>query len=235
MRVRIKDKKEVAKGTLRVEFDTSGNKVSFNPGQYMHLNLIKPPETDFEGNSRFFSIVNPPNQKDILVMTTRLRDTAFKRVLHNLPIGAELEIDEIGGNFTLPKDPNRPLVFFAGGIGITPFMSMVQYIAEEKLGYKVTLLYSNRDKESTAYFDLLEKLAKENPNIKVVFIMTQDPNWQGEKRHVDKQLIKDYLPDPNSYTYYIAGPPEMVKAIYQEVAVVGVDKANIKTENFTGY
>jgi ferredoxin-NADP reductase len=236
MRVKIKNKKEVAAGTLRVEFDTGENKVDFKPGQHMVVTLINPSETDAEGNSRYFSIVNSPFLKsNVLAITTRLRNTAFKRALKNLPIGAEVEIDQIGGNFVLPGETTVPLGFITGGIGITPFMSMLSYITEVSLAYNITLLYSNRDKASTAYFDYLTDLAQKNKNIKVVFVMTQDPSWDGETKHIDSSVIKKYFSNPNDFIYYIAGPPKMVRAAYQAVVDSGVNPSHIKTENFDGY
>lgn len=235
MTAAIKDKKEVAKGTLRVEFTTKEEIPGFKAGQHATFFLINPPETDAEGDSRIFSIVTSPNEKGFLAMTTRLRDTAFKRVLRNLPPGAKVEIEDIRGNFVLPENPAKPLVFIAGGIGITPFMSMLTYLSEEGLNYQVTLIYSNRDRESTAYFEELKNLAEKNKNIKIIFIMTQDPNWTGEKRHIDKEFIKDFFTDPNAQTYYLAGPPAMVKAVYEALMGAGILPANIKTENFSGY
>ncbi len=235
MKAFIKNKKEVAKGTLRVEFTPEEKISGFQPGQHATFSLINPPETDAEGDSRIFSLVNSPNEKDFVAITTRLRDTAFKRVLKDLPLKTEVEIEGIRGNFVLPENPDKPLVFMAGGIGITPFMSMLTYLAEEGLNYQVTLIYTNRDRESTAYFEELKKLAEGNKNIKIIFTMTQDPNWSGEKRHIDKEFIKDYFADPNAQTYYLAGPPVMVKAVYEALISAGVLPANIKTENFAGY
>jgi ferredoxin-NADP reductase len=231
----IKNKILVASGTLRVEFDTLDSKFGFIPGQHMVVSLIHPPDTDAEGNSRFFSIVNSPLEKHILIMTTRLRDTAFKRVLYQLPIGAEVQIDQIGGNFILPKNSTMNLGFIAGGIGITPFMSMISYADSQITQNYITLLYSNRDQVSTAYFNNLTEISQRNKNIKVIFIMTKDPLWNGEKRHINPEIITKYFSDITNMIFYIAGPPAMVREIYTSVIESGVMKEHIKTEYFGEY
>lgn len=235
MKAKIKDKKKVAKGTLSVDFDLLGSEVSFDPGQYIFVRLINPPFTDAKGSQRYFSITNPPGQKGVFSITTRIRDSAFKKSLEALVIGTDVEIGPPRGVFVLPKESTKPLVFIAGGIGITPFLCMSRYVRDEKLDYKITLIYSNKDKESTVFLQELLDMAKNNSNFKLIATMTQDPKWNGEKRRIDAQFIKDYFKNPNDYAYYVAGPPMMVDAIYNALINAGVDSSNIKTENFAGY
>jgi len=235
MRVKIKNKKEVAKSTLLVDFDISENKINFKPGQYFFITLINPPHTDKKGNQRHFSIVNSPNEKGILTMATRIRDSAFKRSLLEIPVGTEVEIGIINGSFILPDNKSQPIVFIAGGIGITPFISMLRYISQENLDYKIILLYSNRDRESTAFLEELENIAKNNPRFKLILTMTDDLKWQGEKRRINAQFIKEYISKPKSRLYLIAGPPIMVKAVYDVLSEISVNQKNIKTDNFSGY
>lgn len=231
MKATLVDKKEIAKGTLQVELKPN-EPMDFLPGQYVDLILIDPSYEDARGPKRHFSIINTPNHKT-LMFATRLRDSAFKKSLQEMPIGGEIEIHRIGGKFILPEDTTKNYVFIAGGIGITPFMSMIRFIQENNLLHKVTLIYSNRDQESTAFFEELSKL--NNPNLKIIFTMTEDPNWTGEKRRVDSSFINEYLNEPNNYTYYMAGPPPMVEAVTNELKQAGVEQTNIITENFTGY
>ncbi|MDO8657423.1 MAG: FAD-dependent oxidoreductase [Candidatus Levybacteria bacterium] len=235
MKAKIKDKREVTKGTLSVDFDLLGNEVNFEPGQYITVRLINPPFTDAKGSQRYFSINNPPGQKGVFTITTRIRDSAFKKSLSELPTGTEVEIDPPRGVFVLPKETIKPLVFIAGGIGITPFLSMLRHIRDGKLDYKITLIYSNKDKESTAFLQEFEDMAKNNSNFKLIAAITQDPGWSGEKRRIDAQFIKDYFKNPNDYLYYAAGPPGMVDAIYDALINAGIGSSNIETENFAGY
>lgn len=230
----IKDKKEIATGTLQVIFETN-EFFEFKPGQYCFITLKNPPYPDERGNKRHFSIVNSPNEKGIITFATRLRDSGFKKSLRQLPVGTEVELGPIAGVFTLPSDTKRPLVFIAGGIGITPFMSMLRYIKETKLSYQIILICSNRDRSSTPFLNELQELAQVLPNFKLILTMTDDANWDGEKRKVDSQFIKDYFPSLNENLYLMVGPPPMVEAVHNALKEAGVAPVNIKIENFTGY
>lgn len=234
MKAKIKNKKEVAEGTLLVEFDLLGEEVNFEAGQYFFVTLVDPLYSDSKGSQRHLSMVNSPNEKDVLTIVTRLRDTAFKKSISEMSVGSDVEIGETGGDFILPKD-HQKLVFIAGGIGITPFMSMLKYIKEEDLSYEVILLYSNRNRESTAFLEELEKMSEDNPKLKLVLTMTDDPEWEGEKSMIDEQFIKKHIPDFESYYYMIAGPPVMVNAINDLLTEIGINKKNKKPETFSGY
>jgi ferredoxin-NADP reductase len=153
MRARIKEKQEVAKGTLFVTFDLLGEDVDFKPGQYFFVTLPDVGHQDDRGLRRHITVVTSPNEKGVLGFATRMRDSAFKRSLDELPVGTEVEVEPPKGSFALPEDTSRPLVFVAGGIGITVFRSMLLFIREGGLPHRVTLVYSNRDRESTAFLD----------------------------------------------------------------------------------
>src|SRR5919109_977482 len=208
MRASIKEKREVAKGTLLVVFDLLGQEVDFLPGQYFWVTLVDPPYDDEKGSRRHITVVTSPNERGVLGLCTRLRDSAFKRSLVELPEGSAVEVEEPKGNFVLPEDTDRSYVFIAGGIGITVFRVMLRYIAEENLPHRVTLLYSNRNRESAAFLYELAELDRANPNFRLVATMTEDPEWEGETRRIDADVLRDHLGDDlNSFTYLVAGPP----------------------------
>ena len=236
VRARIKEKQEVAKGTLLVTFDLGGEDVDFRPGQYFFVTLPDVGHQDEKGLRRHITVVTSPNERGVLGFATRMRDSAFKRSLHDLPVGAEVEVEAPKGNFVLPEDSSRPLVFVAGGIGITVFRSMLRYICEERLPYRVTLIYSNRDAESTAFLDELSELEQELPGLRLILTMTQDPSWRGETRKIDAQFFRDHLEeDPNGSTYLVAGPPEMAEAVQKALAEAGVREENVRAERYSGY
>lgn len=236
MRARIKEKREVAKGTLLVVFDLLGQEVDFRPGQYFWVTLLDPPYDDEKGPRRHVTVVTSPNERGVLGLTTRMRDSAFKRSLAELPVGAEVEVEEPKGSFVLPDETDQPYVFIAGGIGITVFRSMLRYIAEEGLPHRVTLVYSNRDRESAAFLDELIELERTNPNLRVVLSMTDDPEWKGETRRIDQDLLRDHLgEDLKSSTYLIAGPPPMVEGVAETLVTAGVPEDQIRPERFSGY
>jgi ferredoxin-NADP reductase len=185
---------------------------------------------------RHITVVTSPNEKGVLGFATRMRDSAFKRSLRELPVGAEVEVEQPKGHFSLPEETTRPLVFIAGGIGITVFRSMLRYIREERLPYRVTLIYSNRDRESTAFLDELHELDQALPDIRLILTMTQDPDWEGETRKVDGEFVKDYLDeDLNQYTFLVAGPPAMADGVQKALQEAGVQDENVIAERYSGY
>ena len=236
MRARIKEKQEVAKETLLVTFDLLGEEVAFRAGQYFFVTLPDIGHQDERGLRRHITVVTSPNERGVLGFATRMRDSAFKRLLRELPVGTEVDVEPPKGKFALPEDPSRPLVFVAGGIGITVFRSMLRYIREERLPYRVTLIYSNRDRESTAFLDELRELDQELPSLRLILTMTQDPGWDGESRRIDARFFTEYLGDDvNEYTFLVAGPPAMTEAMQRALAEAGVDDENVIAERFSGY
>ena len=112
---------------------------------------------------------------------------------------------------------------------------MLRYIADKELPHRVTLIYSNRDRESTAFLDELGELELKNP-LRLVFTMTQDEGWEGETRRIDAEFFKDYLGDElNDASYMVAGPPALAKAATEELQKAGVDEELIATDSFSGY
>jgi ferredoxin-NADP reductase len=236
VRALIKEKRQVAKGTLLVVFDLLGREADFTPGQYFWVTLLDPPYEDEKGPRRHISVVTSPNERGVLGLCTRLRDSAFKRSLAELPIGAEVDVEEPKGNFLLPEETDQPYVFIAGGIGITVFRCMLRYIVEEKLPHRVTLVYSNRDRESAAFLDELHELEQANPNLRLVITMTEDPTWDGEKRRIDAAFLRDLLGDQlEAFTYLIAGPPGMVEGVAGTLEAAGVPEERIRPARFSGY
>jgi len=236
MRAQIKEKREVAKGTLLVTFDLLGEEVDFAPGQYFFVTLPDVGYQDDKGLRRHITVVTSPNEKGVLGFATRMRDSAFKRSLGELPVGAEVDVESPKGNFVLPENTSRPLVFVAGGIGITVFRSMLRYIREERLPYRVTLIYSNRDRESTAFLDELREFEQALPDFRLILTMTQDPGWKGETRKVDGKFVKDHLDeDLNRYTFLVAGPPAMADGVQQALQEAGVQDENVIAERYSGY
>jgi ferredoxin-NADP reductase len=236
MRARIKERQEVARETLLVTFDLLGEEVDFRPGQYFFVTLPDAGHQDDKGLRRHITAVTSPNERGVLGLATRLRDSAFKRTLRELPVGTEVEVEPPKGNFALPEDPSPPLVFVAGGIGITVFRSMLHYIREEQLPYRVTLIYSNRDRESTAFLDEVLELEQELPDLRLVLTMTQDPSWNGETRRIDAAFLRDHLGDDlNAFMFLVAGPPRMAEAVEKALDAAGVKEENVMAERYSGY
>ena len=181
-RVKLNGREDVAEGTMAFHFDKP-NGFEFRAGQAIDITLLNPPETDSEGNIRTFSIASP-SFEDRLTVATRMRDTAFKRVLKSMPLGTTVKIDRPDGSLTLHKNPSKPAVFLAGGIGITPFLSILRQASHEKVPHHLYLFYSNRQPEDASFLDTLDKLQKTNPNFRFVPTMTEmaksHRQWTGE-------------------------------------------------------
>src|SRR5512132_3125130 len=153
-----------------------------------------------------------------------------------MPVGADVDVEQPKGDFVLPEDTEPPYVFIAGGIGITVFRCMLRFIAEEGLPYRVTLVYSNRDRESAAFLDELAELEQNNPNLRVVFTMTDDEGWEGEHRRIDTDFLRDHLDgDLSSFKYMVAGPPGMVESMVETLQQAGVPDEQVKPGSFSGY
>jgi ferredoxin-NADP reductase len=235
VKARIKEKRDVAKGTLMVVFDLLGEELDHRPGQYFWVTLLDPPYDDEKGPRRHITVVTSPTERGVLGLATRLRDTAFKRSLAELPVGTEVEVEQPKGSFVLPQETDRHYVFIAGGIGITVFRCMLRYIADEGLPHRITLVYSNRDRESTAFYDELRELEAANPNLEIVFTMTEDSGWEGETRRIDPAMLRDHLGDLDTYTYLVAGPPGMVEGVTGALQEAGIPEDQIRSQGFSGY
>ena len=164
-KVRLKNRKQVAEGTLAFHFEKPAD-FRFKPGQFCSFTLVDPPETDEEGNKRTFSIASAPHEEDLIV-ATRMRDTAFKRVLRSAAPGIQVKIDGPSGSFTLHRKPEKPAVFLAGGIGITPFLSIIRQTEHDAAPHHIYLFYSNRRPEDAAQVAVTRVSSCDEPKLAV--------------------------------------------------------------------
>ena len=235
--VRLRSREELAHGTLAFHFDKPAG-FSFRPGQAIDLILPDPAASGKEGERHAFSIVSAPHE-GALVVATRMRGSAYKTTLARLPIGALAQVDGPFGSLTLHNKLGRAAVLIAGGIGITPFMSMLRHAAFSALPQRLVLLYANRRPEDTAFLSELQRMEGENRNFRLVATMTRMGGsrlpWTGETGAIDEALLERVageLPDP---VYYVAGPPPMVAAVRDTLERAGVDGDDIRSEEFYGY
>lgn len=230
-------REEVAEGTMAFHFARPAD-LQFRAGESIDMTLLNPPETDAEGNIRTFTLAGPPFESDLMI-ATRMRDTAFKRVLRKAAIGLEVKIEGPSGSFTLHRNADKPAVFLAGGIGITPFWSIIRQATYEKAPQQLYLFYSNRRPEDAPFLDHLSETAKQNPNLHLTATMTEINNshreWKGETGFIDKEMLTKHLPTLQGPIYYIAGPPGMVAAMRRMLIGAAVDEHDIRTDEFSGY
>lgn len=231
-------KEQVAKDAYSFYFDRPAKAWDFVAGQYMRLTL---PVTnpDQRGNSRLFSISSSPLEKDYIMVTTRIIQSAFKKTLFSLTPQAKVLVFGPLGKFVLDENDLTPRIFLAGGIGITPFHSILTYVAAKKLTIPITIFASFSTAEDLIFYNELTTIANQIPSIKIVYTITNLENsqipWIGETGRISESLIKKYVSDPSVPSYYIAGPPTMVAAMEQLVKDMGVQIEKIRKENFVGY
>ncbi len=220
---------------------------TFRAGQFVDITLIRPPVTDAKGDTRGFSVSSAPSEHGITI-TTRLRGSAFKRSLRIVPLGTRVRIEGPFGDLAI-ESSTRPAVVMTGGIGITPFRSMLVEAARGgSLTQPVVLFYSNRRPADAPFLAELGRLAAREPKLVFVPTMTDllpSDQWQGERGRIDLALLRRHLdgisktvyfldgrPEP---IYYLTGPPGLVRALRTMLLGVGVNGDDIRTEEFTGY
>ncbi len=168
-----------------------------------------------------------------------MRGTAFKRSLKVVPLGTEIQIAPPSGSFTLHKNASKPAVFLAGGIGITPFLSVVRQADYDRLPHKRYVFYSNRRPEDAPFLEILQDLEKTNANFRLVPTMTEmarsGREWKGEMGFINREMLISHLRTLQGPIYYVAGPPPMVAAMREMLVGAGVDEDDVRTEEFAGY
>lgn len=233
--VKLAGREQLAEGTMAFRFEKPAE-FSFKAGQAVVLELLDPPAGDGQ-KRRTFSLVSAPFETG-LVIATRMRDTAFKRALKALPDGASMKLLGPIGQLTL-ADVARPAVFIAGGIGITPFVSMLRQAARDRSPQRLLLLYSNRRPEDAAFLSELQELERENGNFRLFATMTDMSSsarkWDGETGFVNADLIRRCVRGLVAPVYYVVGPPAMVVAMQETLRGAGIADDDIRSEEFYGY
>ncbi|MBS0455812.1 MAG: FAD-dependent oxidoreductase [Proteobacteria bacterium] len=236
--VRLKSRQTVAEGTMAFHFDKPAG-FEFKAGQAIDLVLPGLAASPDAPESRHaFSIVAAPFEGE-LVTATRMRDSAYKRVLRELPIGTEVAVDGPFGSLTLHKKAARAAVLIAGGIGITPFMSILRQAAYDHLQQDLLLLYSNRRPEDTAFLSELQQLQRDNPRFRLLATMTDmgksAQTWDGSTQMIDANFVRAAIAELNEPICYLSGPPGMVAAMRGVLTAAGVDEDDVRSEEFYGY
>ena len=218
---------EIAEGTMAFRFSRSPA-FAFRAGQSISVALIDPPA---EPNSarRTFSLASAPFEQELLVATRMREGSAFKRALKALQPGAPLRINGPLGDMTLHEDAARPAVFIAGGIGITPFRSMLLQAEHDRLPQPLFLAYSNRHRGQAAFIGELEALAQRNPRFRLFARMTDSEGF------MTKEALEEFIGKAANPVFYLAGPPAMVEAMNAILGRMGVGADDVKSEEFYGY
>jgi len=236
--LKLKKRIEIGADTVDFVFHKDKN-FSFRPGQYMEWTL-KHRNSDSRGNRRYFTLASSPTEDEIhLGVKFYPEPSSFKNRLLALPIGTDIVAAQRSGDFILPNKKEQSLVFIAGGIGITPFRSMIQYLLDKHEKREIILLYSNKKVSDIAYKNIFDK-AQTELGIKTIYVITDKNNTppSGESIRngfIDAQFIQKEVPDYLNKLFFISGPHGMVNAFENALKSIGVSKKNIKIDFFPGF
>lgn len=235
--LKLIEKTQTSFDTIDFVFSPS-QKFSFTPGQYMEWTLSHK-GTDGRGNRRYFTIASSPSEENIRIgVKFYEKRSSYKNAMYALSKGSTITASQIAGEFVLPKDDKRKIVFMAGGIGITPFRSIIKYLLDKKIARQIILLYSNKNAQEIAYKEIFDK-AQAELRIKTVYTLTNKESiptgWQGEVGRVDGGMIKRQITDYNERLFYLSGPHAMVAAFEEELHQIGISGKNIKKDFFPGF
>ena len=233
----LMDRQRIARDTMAFWFNTNEARYEFRAGQHADFVFMDPSSENAGDNSRTFSFANSPGDKGPVLVALRMRQTGFKTALKTAALGTRFKVSRPRGSFTLHKDVTRPAVFLAGGIGITPIRSILQWATQERLPHKLYLFYSNRSVQDAAFLEDLESLATQNPSFTLIPTITRikSPTWPYENGSINLNLLKRYLHGLSGPIYYVAGPSGMVTAMTALLQSSGVSDDDIKTEEFGDY
>lgn len=231
----LKEKRELADSTYEFTF-APDRPLAFRAGQYLEWTL---PHrfSDNRGNRRYFTIASSPTEDTVRLGVKFYKPAStWKRALWAMQAGDTLSASQVAGDFVLPEDKKKKLVFIAGGIGVTPFRSMVQYLVDTKDSRDVTLLYSNKTANEIAYKDIFDN-ATQAIGMKTVYALTNEsqPVPGTYSGMIDGALIAREIPDYKERVFYISGPHGMVEAFKTTLTSMGVSRFNIKADYFPGF
>jgi ferredoxin-NADP reductase len=210
---------------------------TFLPGQYMEWTLSHA-DPDARGNRRYFTLASSPTEPQLrLGVKFYQQPSSFKRALAQMEPRAEIMAAQLAGDFVLPDNPAQPCIFIAGGIGITPFRSMLKYLIDMRQPRPIVLFYGANTIEDIVYQDVLAQ-AERDLGIHTIYAVRSPrglpPGWRGHVGDISAQLIAQVVPDYRRYQFYISGPPAMVDAFTAMLLGLEVRRGQIKTDFFAG-
>lgn len=225
MKLQLIEKKQETPDVISFFF-TPSEPLSWKAGQYFHYVLHHEP-TDDRGSDRWFTNSAAPYENHVRLTTRITPETgsSFKKKLVTLEPGKNIEISVVEGDFTV-DDPSQEHVFIAGGIGVTPFRSILLQLDHDKAPINVTLLYANRD-QNVVYKDEFEAIAQKHPNFNIHYIFSPE--------RIDEQKIRALIPDLQKPIFYVSGPEPMVDALGETLKQMDIPEEHIKQDWFPGY
>jgi ferredoxin-NADP reductase len=233
----LQGRETVAERTVAFRFSKPAG-FEFVAGQAVDVELADPVRPEAGILKHTFSLTSAPRETQ-LTIATRMRDSQFKRILATLPVGAHAKLEGPFGSFTLDEDRNRSAVFIAGGIGITPFRSILRDELPAVERAPIALFYSNPRPQDAAFLDELQALAAKTTRFILIAMMTKMQGsaiaWRGETGRITPRLLERHTRKLAAPIYYVVGPPAMVEGIREMLASLGIRESDVRSEEFFGY
>lgn len=239
MKLNLLSRKKEAQDTESFNWK-SEKKLDYKPGQFFYFTFPKINGSDSRGPTRQFTLSSSPTEESIVTFTTRLRKgSGYKQFLKNLKKGDKASVEGPNGTFILDEAEPGPHVLLAGGIGITPFRSIIKYHIDKNIKKSFHLIYSNKTPEQIIFRNEFERWSKKYKNIKLDITITRPEEikqeWSGLKGRIDDKLVSKLTKGYQNPTYWLVGPPLMVDTLEQTLGKLKISSSRIRTEKFTGY
>ena len=246
MKFTLIEKRDEAKGTKSFIWEPE-KALDYLPGQYFYFTLWELNYPDPRGATRHFTLSSSPTETPLISLTTRIREqSGYKKTLDELAIGSVVDGEGPNGTFILDPTPQElrgasENIFVAGGIGITPFRSMIKYAIDKNLDIPIHLIYSNSLPEEITFRAELEEWSKKFPNFKLDMTVTKPEEskekWTGTVGRIDENLLKKLITNDQLLiaNYWLCGPPPMVDGLEQVLGKLGLSVGRVRSEKFTGY
>ncbi|MCI4331830.1 MAG: FAD-dependent oxidoreductase [Thermoplasmata archaeon] len=217
-------------------FDPPGGGFQWQAGQNLVMTI--PGLEDPRGPTRPFTISSSPTEEGVVAVSTLIRDSPFKRHLAGMAPGDTVENEAIEGEFVL--EPGRPAVMLAGGIGVTPFRSMLRFAVDTRLEKPLVLVYSSKTPEDIVFRSELENFSRRNHAIRVIHTITRPEEakepWEGRRGRIDSELIREAMRGVRHPLVYVAGPPGFVSEARRLIDEdLHISKEDLRTDEFEGY
>lgn len=223
--------------------DDNKKHLDYTAGQFAFFD-IGGVNNDPKGPIRHFTFSSSPTE-DFIMITTRIRDSPYKQRLSSLQEGVKVKVRGPEGKFVLHEDYSKPAIFLSGGIGVTPFRSMIKYVTDKQLPIKIMMFDSNRNEQNILFKDEFDEWAGKNKNLKIVYTVSDEDGrnsssspWTGEHGRINKEMLNKYLNNDELQhsVFYVCGPPAMLNAMKSLLEnELNITKERIKVEEFTGY
>jgi ferredoxin-NADP reductase len=206
--------------------------VQYTAGQFAEWTL-KHANPDDRGVRRWFTISSSPTG-ELVTITTKFagdKSSSFKKHLFKLQPGDELQMSEPMGDFVLPKLIQTPLIFVAGGIGITPFHSILSWLAEVKEERPIKLLYGVHNEDEIIFQETFDKAGQHA----TIVVSDATPEWGGERGQLSAELILGLEQPSEDTLVYVSGPEPMVEALQKDLIKGGLKKTQFVGDYFPNY